>query len=173
MTTHTHEEKRKEAQISSHAVAFDGEMDYSAEKRKRGLVGRPDVLLPIPRETCKGPRNENEKEKENTLRKKGEKKDDASTFFQFLFISFSPFRKNDRKTSAGHLFFQMWWACLLVLLHATTESESSDLRESKLVAQVPGDVVLGGLFPMHEHNISRRDQPCGAIKEEKGIQVGI
>ena len=42
----------------------------------------------------------------------------------------------------------------------------------KSIAHVPGDIMLGGLFPMHEHNISRREQPCGAIKEEKGIQVG-
>ena len=39
------------------------------------------------------------------------------------------------------------------------------------MAQMNGDLILGGLFPMHEHNASRMEQPCGAIKEEKGIQV--
>ena len=38
-------------------------------------------------------------------------------------------------------------------------------------AMVSGDIILGGLFPMHEHNVTQRDYPCGAVKEEKGIQV--
>lgn len=33
-----------------------------------------------------------------------------------------------------------------------------------------GDIVLGGIFPMHEHNINNPDYPCGMVKEEKGIQ---
>jgi len=41
----------------------------------------------------------------------------------------------------------------------------------KLSGSVAGDVILGGLFPMHEYNLSRREFPCGAVKEEKGIQV--
>jgi hypothetical protein len=45
-------------------------------------------------------------------------------------------------------------------------------KAEKMAVHVPGDIVLGGLFPMHENNISRRDTPCGTIKEEKGIQVG-
>lgn len=43
--------------------------------------------------------------------------------------------------------------------------------------RIPGDVVFGGLFPMHEHLVPSGesgggggDFPCGAIKEEKGIQ---
>lgn len=33
-----------------------------------------------------------------------------------------------------------------------------------------GDVVLGGIFPMHEHNNNNPEYPCGDVKEEKGIQ---
>lgn len=51
--------------------------------------------------------------------------------------------------------------------------------------RIPGDIVFGGLFPMHEHLVltdhaatdaasasagSDMEFPCGAIKEEKGIQ---
>lgn len=58
----------------------------------------------------------------------------------------------------------------LVVLLSLGSSLCSETKE-KLVGHVQGDIILGGLFPMHEHNISRREQPCGAIKEEKGIQV--
>lgn len=33
-----------------------------------------------------------------------------------------------------------------------------------------GDIILGGIFPMHEHNINNPEYPCGNVKEEKGIQ---
>lgn len=32
-----------------------------------------------------------------------------------------------------------------------------------------GDIILGGIFPMHEHNINKPDYPCGMVKEEKGF----
>ena len=51
--------------------------------------------------------------------------------------------------------------------------QAKSVSKEKLMGFVPGDILLGGLFPMHEHNISRREMPCGAIKEEKGIQVGL
>lgn len=38
------------------------------------------------------------------------------------------------------------------------------------IIRTPGEFVLGGIFPMHEHRSSNREYPCGAIKEEKGIQ---
>jgi len=43
----------------------------------------------------------------------------------------------------------------------------------KIVVETNWPQILGGLFPMHEHNASRMEQPCGAIKEEKGIQVSL
>lgn len=33
--------------------------------------------------------------------------------------------------------------------------------------KLSGDVIFGGMFPMHERGV---DEPCGSIKEEKGIQ---
>jgi len=36
--------------------------------------------------------------------------------------------------------------------------------------RTPGDVVFGGIFPMHEHDPDRRTSTCGAVKEEKGVQ---
>ena len=68
---------------------------------------------------------------------------------------------------------------LLLLPPSSSPSSSSSAQPpappppppEKLSAVVPGDVMLGGLFPMHEYNLSRKEMPCGAIKEEKGIQV--
>ena len=54
---------------------------------------------------------------------------------------------------------------------SSDRSLSSEKRKMAQMAQMNGDLILGGLFPMHEHNASRMEQPCGAIKEEKGIQV--
>lgn len=49
------------------------------------------------------------------------------------------------------------------------DSGSSYSNNGKLI-RITGDVILGGIFPMHEHHSANRDYPCGAIKEEKGIQ---
>lgn len=46
---------------------------------------------------------------------------------------------------------------------------ATDYANGKLI-RIPGDIILGGIFPMHEHESANRDYPCGAIKEEKGIQ---
>lgn len=42
-------------------------------------------------------------------------------------------------------------------------------KEGRLM-RVKGDIILGGIFPMHEHLQNQPDYPCGAVKEEKGIQ---
>lgn len=33
-----------------------------------------------------------------------------------------------------------------------------------------GDIVLGGIFPMHEQINTNNEYPCGDIKKEKGVQ---
>lgn len=51
-------------------------------------------------------------------------------------------------------------------------------QEHHQLIRIPGDIVFGGLFPMHEHLVPGErggsagglEFPCGAIKEEKGIQ---
>lgn len=44
-------------------------------------------------------------------------------------------------------------------------------KEGRLI-RIKGDIILGGIFPMHEHlqNSPNPEYPCGAVKEEKGIQ---
>lgn len=36
-----------------------------------------------------------------------------------------------------------------------------------------GDIILGGIFPMHEHNNNNPERPCGMVKEEKGILIKL
>ncbi|EGI66062.1 Metabotropic glutamate receptor 7 [Acromyrmex echinatior] len=61
----------------------------------------------------------------------------------------------------------MW--CFLI----TSECYNAKKRGedgSKLI-RIDGDIILGGIFPMHEQVASSIGQsPCGAVKEEKGIQ---
>lgn len=62
---------------------------------------------------------------------------------------------------------------LLLLNYLVTSSHSLNTVENYSNGQIirtPGEFVLGGIFPMHEHRSSNREYPCGAIKEEKGIQ---
>ena len=58
--------------------------------------------------------------------------------------------------------------CCVTTIHSI-DSGSSYSNNGKLI-RMTGDIVLGGIFPMHEHQSSNREYPCGAIKEEKGIQ---
>ena len=60
---------------------------------------------------------------------------------------------------------------IVVSVAASALADRTLSSEKRKIAQMNGDLILGGLFPMHEHNASRMEQPCGAIKEEKGIQV--
>lgn len=38
------------------------------------------------------------------------------------------------------------------------------------IMRTRGDFVFGGIFPMHEQISTNSDYPCGAVKEEKGVQ---
>lgn len=44
---------------------------------------------------------------------------------------------------------------------------ASTQTNNKLI-RIRGDVILGGIYPMHEHQSN--GGPCGLIKEEKGVQ---
>lgn len=50
-----------------------------------------------------------------------------------------------------------------------TRSNKWSSDGSRLI-RTGGDIVLGGIFPMHEHDINTPEYPCGMVKEEKGIQ---
>lgn len=41
---------------------------------------------------------------------------------------------------------------------------------NKKLMRTKGDIVLGGIFPMHEQINTNNENPCGRVKEEKGIQ---
>jgi hypothetical protein len=75
--------------------------------------------------------------------------------------------------------------CVCGQLTFTFQSQTKENEYAHHLIRIPGDIVFGGLFPMHEHLVLT-DQgsgaggvgggggglefPCGAIKEEKGIQ---
>ncbi|KYN01754.1 Metabotropic glutamate receptor 7 [Cyphomyrmex costatus] len=62
-----------------------------------------------------------------------------------------------------------WMWCFLI----TSECYNAKNRGedgSKLI-RIDGDIILGGIFPMHEQVAGSIGQsPCGAVKEEKGVQ---
>lgn len=41
---------------------------------------------------------------------------------------------------------------------------------NKKLMRTKGDIVLGGIFPMHEQINTNNENPCGRVKEEKGVQ---
>ncbi|XP_068222944.1 uncharacterized protein [Palaemon carinicauda] len=55
---------------------------------------------------------------------------------------------------------------LLLLVSLTGRTQAGNPDKNKMV-KIDGDVIFGGMFPMHERGL---DEPCGSIKEEKGIQ---
>jgi hypothetical protein len=63
-------------------------------------------------------------------------------------------------------FILNYYVTSILTLNSAIDNYSSN---GKLI-RTPGEFVLGGIFPMHEHRSSDREYPCGAIKEEKGIQ---
>lgn len=74
-----------------------------------------------------------------------------------------------RMISTGR--WSLWALTLTVGFHA---SASGNVRKAKAgpnldkAIVIPGDIILGGLFPMHE--VGTGGEMCGAIKAEKGIQ---
>lgn len=45
-----------------------------------------------------------------------------------------------------------------------------EIENDRKLLRISGDIILGGIFPMHEQVSGRTDSPCGAVKEEKGVQ---
>lgn len=60
--------------------------------------------------------------------------------------------------------------CYVTTIHSIDSGGNSNYYNNGKLIRIPGDIILGGIFPMHEHTSANRDYPCGAIKEEKGIQ---
>ena len=62
---------------------------------------------------------------------------------------------------------------LELLVTSQERLDGSSVRgvgDAHRLIRIPGDIVFGGLFPMHEHLPGSPDYPCGALKVEKGIQ---
>lgn len=51
-----------------------------------------------------------------------------------------------------------------------TAVRSDQWDTGRKLLRIDGDIILGGIFPMHESVSGRSDMPCGAVKEEKGMQ---
>lgn len=59
---------------------------------------------------------------------------------------------------------------LAVLAWSRAALTASEVDETRLL-RMRGDIILGGIFPMHEHRgAGHHSLPCGAVKEEKGVQ---
>ncbi|KAG5319200.1 GRM7 protein, partial [Pseudoatta argentina] len=62
------------------------------------------------------------------------------------------------------------WIWCFVITSECYNAKKRGEDGSKLI-RIGGDIILGGIFPMHEQVASSIGQsPCGAVKEEKGIQ---
>lgn len=48
------------------------------------------------------------------------------------------------------------------------EKSVKDDHDDSIIVKDDGDIIIGGLFPMHE--IGKRGEDCGDIKRERGIQ---
>lgn len=59
---------------------------------------------------------------------------------------------------------------LLTPVETIDNGGNSNYNNNGKLIRIAGDIILGGIFPMHEHISENRDYPCGQIKEEKGIQ---
>lgn len=59
-------------------------------------------------------------------------------------------------------------SCILFILNSIAVSHY--LETDRKVIRLNGDIILGGIFPMHEQISGNPDYPCGAVKEEKGVQ---
>ncbi|XP_066584649.1 metabotropic glutamate receptor 7-like isoform X2 [Prorops nasuta] len=62
------------------------------------------------------------------------------------------------------------WICCFILTSEGYMRKNNDEDGSKLI-RINADIILGGIFPMHEQVAGSIGQsPCGAVKEEKGVQ---
>ncbi|XP_046428261.1 metabotropic glutamate receptor 7-like [Neodiprion fabricii] len=73
-------------------------------------------------------------------------------------------------TSLYRVLLWMCWFLVLIECYDEPKNNDEDDESSKLI-RITGDIILGGIFPMHEQVPGTMGQsPCGAVKEEKGVQ---
>ncbi|XP_034939802.1 metabotropic glutamate receptor 8-like [Chelonus insularis] len=62
------------------------------------------------------------------------------------------------------------WMPLFIVFGEKFRDDYNGVNSSKLI-RIDGDIIFGGIFPMHEQIVGLRGElPCGAVKEEKGVQ---
>ncbi|KAK2582491.1 hypothetical protein KPH14_004793 [Odynerus spinipes] len=69
------------------------------------------------------------------------------------------------------------WIMLCFLFASEAYQRKDGNKDGSKLIRINGDVILGGIFPMHEQVWVRSrgagtigQSPCGAVKEEKGVQ---
>lgn len=55
----------------------------------------------------------------------------------------------------------------IIIYCATVGAYQYDWETNKKLMRTRGDIVLGGIFPMHEQINTNNEYPCGDIKKEK------
>ncbi|XP_071633906.1 metabotropic glutamate receptor 8 [Temnothorax longispinosus] len=64
-----------------------------------------------------------------------------------------------------------WMWCFLITSECYNYNAKKRGEDGSKLIRIDGDIILGGIFPMHEQVSSSVGQsPCGAVKEEKGMQ---
>lgn len=77
-------------------------------------------------------------------------------------------RRPPGKINSSSLIVVLWTTTLMLFIVPSTSGVFVE-KDARLM-RTRGDIILGGIFPMHEHNPDNPDYPCGKVKEEKGIQ---
>ncbi|XP_014206489.1 metabotropic glutamate receptor 7-like [Copidosoma floridanum] len=74
----------------------------------------------------------------------------------------------------GRLLLAGWCWCLLAAPTADAAYHGkryNGVEDGSKLIRIVGDIIFGGIFPMHEQVSGISGQsPCGAVKEEKGVQ---
>lgn len=67
-------------------------------------------------------------------------------------------------------FYSIYIFITIIIYCATIGAYQYESDTNKKLMRTRGDIVLGGIFPMHEQINTNNEYPCGEIKKEKGIQ---
>lgn len=79
--------------------------------------------------------------------------------------------RTQSRSNVGHKavgFYSIYIFISIIISCATTvDAYAYESEPNKKLMRTRGDIVLGGIFPMHE-NRQDNSNPCGDIKKEKG-----
>lgn len=83
-------------------------------------------------------------------------------------VSHMQIRSNVGDKTVG--FYSIYIFISVIIYCATTGAYQYEAETNKKLMRTRGDIVLGGIFPMHEQINTNNEYPCGDIKKEKGVQ---